>query len=358
MPIVRAVAYLHAQKIVHLDLKPANVLLDANGRPHVADFGLSRLLPLDGASYVSQGLGGTLSYMAPEQASNHMGPSCDVYGLGAVLYDMLTGRPPFRGATPAETLRQVLEQPPVPPRLFNAAVDRDLQTVCLRCLEKKPEHRYASAEALASALELYLSGEPVAQIPWWEWLARQVRFVARFDQGALWSQIAFFSAAYSLVGHGAMYLLLRTGPPATLYWLWLLLFHAGDWPIIWSFWLRRRRLDHADRGLLVNWIAAVVADVLLFGMFCPPWRDTAPEAVVAVYPVWMTVHGLMWIMEARLYWGRLYLVGFVFFVAAALMPLRIDLSPLIFGAVNAACLTWLGAGLRGLAARGAKAPTV
>ena len=351
LPIVRAVEYLHTQKVIHLDLKPANILLDADGKPHVSDFGLSRLLPPDGDSYVSQGLGGTLQYMGPEHAGGHLGVSCDLYGLGAVLYHMLTGRPPFCGATPAETLSQVLEQEPVAPRLLNPSVDRDLQTVCLCCLEKKPERRYANAAKLAADLECYLKGEPVTRVPWWEWLRRQVHFRSHLDQAALWSRIAFASAGFSLLAHAAMYLLMQFRPPTVLYWLWLLAFECGDWALIVLCLRGRRRLDPSERGLLLNWIAATGADVLLFGLFCPPFREAAPEVVAGVYPVWMTIQGLKWIMEARTYWGRLYILGLAFFLVAALMPLRMDLAPLVFGVANTAGLAWLGIGLRRIAAR-------
>src|SRR5207249_4913996 len=144
------------------DLKPANILLDADGTPHVTDFGLSRRLEGGGQS-VTGAIVGTPEYMAPEQAKSVKGQTTavDVHGLGAVLYALLTGRPPFRGETMLETLRQVMDKEPVPPRRLNPAVPRDLETICLKCLEKEPAQRFASAAELADNLEDFLQGRPL-----------------------------------------------------------------------------------------------------------------------------------------------------------------------------------------------------
>jgi WD40 repeat protein len=172
--VARAVHYAHQRGILHRDLKPANVLLDGRGQPHVADFGLARRLSAAAggstAPYPSrgQGIAGTPAYMAPEQAAgrgDQLTTATDVYALGVILYELLTGRPPFRASTVLKVLRRVLDEDPRPPRAVRAGADRELETVCLKCLRKEPDRRYPSALALAEDLERYLAGEPIQARP-------------------------------------------------------------------------------------------------------------------------------------------------------------------------------------------------
>jgi WD40 repeat protein len=201
--VAEAVQYAHARNIVHRDLKPANILLAPDGQPKVTDFGLAKEVGRDsGLSATGQVLG-TPSFMAPEQAAGRtaeVGPLADVYALGAVLYAALTGRPPFLGNTVLETLRQVTQQEPVSPRLVNPRVDLDLATVCLKCLEKQPAARYASAAEVAAELGRYLDGEPITARPigrlerGWRWARRRPALAAALALGLV--------ALLALVGAG------------------------------------------------------------------------------------------------------------------------------------------------------------
>ena len=153
--VARTVHYAHEHGILHRDIKPGNILLDAKGEPHLTDFGLARLVESESSVTQTLDVLGTPSYMAPEQAVGNnaaVSSTTDVYGLGAVLYQLLTGQPPFAGGTTYETIKLLLDTEPRQPRLLNPKIDRDLSTICLKCLEKDPKRRYSSALALAEDL--------------------------------------------------------------------------------------------------------------------------------------------------------------------------------------------------------------
>jgi serine/threonine protein kinase len=176
--LARAVHAAHERGIVHRDLKPSNVMLAADGTPKIADFGLAKRLGDDSGGHTHTGeVLGTPSYMAPEQAEGHkdqIGPHTDVYALGAILYEMLAGKPPFQGASPLDALRQVVNVEPTPPSRLVASIPRDLEAICLKCLEKSPRQRYGSALALADDLRRFLDGRPV--------VARRIGPVQRFGK--------------------------------------------------------------------------------------------------------------------------------------------------------------------------------
>jgi WD40 repeat protein/tRNA A-37 threonylcarbamoyl transferase component Bud32 len=167
----------HDRGVIHRDLKPANVLLSEDGTPKITDFGLAKKLDEDSKTQTGS-IMGTPSYMAPEQAggkSKELGPACDIYALGAILYECLTGRPPFRAATPLDTVLQVVSDEPVPPHQLQSKAPRDLETICLKCLAKEPRKRYASAAALADDLRRFQHGEPIHARP-----------VGQFEKAVKW----------------------------------------------------------------------------------------------------------------------------------------------------------------------------
>jgi WD40 repeat protein/tRNA A-37 threonylcarbamoyl transferase component Bud32 len=203
--IADAVQFAHSKGVIHRDLKPANVLLDEQSNPVVTDFGLAKWTHQDSKLTMPGQVVGTPSYMPPEQANGagKIAPAADIYALGATFYCLLTGRPPFQAATVPETLRLVVEADPVPPRRLNPGVDRDLETICLRCLQKDPAKRYPSAGALAEDLDRFLKGEPI-----------RARRVSLTEKVYLWSKrkpvlaglvAAVFGLALILIGSTIVY---------------------------------------------------------------------------------------------------------------------------------------------------------
>jgi len=186
--VARAIEFAHQRGVLHRDLKPSNILIDEQGQPHVTDFGLAKLTSGAAADLThTAAVLGTPGYLSPEQASGkteHLTTAVDVYGLGATLYELLTGRPPFVAPTAWETMRAAIEQSPTPPRQLNPTVDRDLETITLRCLEKLPERRYGSSAALADELERFIRREPIRARPVskvelaWRWCRRNSWFAA------------------------------------------------------------------------------------------------------------------------------------------------------------------------------------
>jgi serine/threonine protein kinase len=203
--LARAVHYAHQRGILHRDLKPSNVLLAADGTPKITDFGLAKQLDQDAGQTQSGAIMGTPRYMAPEQAggkSKAVGPAADVYALGAILYELLTGRPPFKAASAMDTLLQVMQEEPAAPRRLQPDVPRALETICLKCLQKEPTRRYDSAEALADDLHRFLTAEPIMARP-----------ISLWGRGVKW--IKRQPAVAALVGIGGLAILALLG---TLWW--------------------------------------------------------------------------------------------------------------------------------------------
>ncbi len=371
--LARAIHYAHEQGIVHRDLKPANILLQiadcrlpiADLIPVITDFGLAK--QIDGSSGLTETgqVIGTPSYMSPEQAWGHtaeVGPATDVYALGAILYECLTGHAPFRGATALETLDMVRTAEAAPPRLLNPKVDRDLQTICLKCLEKDPHDRYASAGDLAEDLRRHRAGEPVKARSY-NVLTRIARTLGNRshseDEFRTWGTLLLLFAIIILVGHVTTFALLWTDQP---HWLARVVRGAQLGLGVLVFWRYRRRslmpTSTAERQLWSTWIGYLTAygisgvvirwmiaqGVIVGGVAAPRCLEE-----LLVYPFTALLSAMGFCVMGGLYWGRYYVVGAVFFVLALLMPLHLEWAPLEFGVVWALVLAVIGRHLRHLA---------
>lgn len=337
-PICRAIHYAHQRGVLHRDLKPSNILLDRDGRPHVTDFGLAKRLTTDDTLTGTGMIVGTPSYMAPEQAAGNrgqIGPASDIYGLGTILYQAITGRPPFQAASPVDTVLMVLEQDPLPPRLLNAKVDRDLELVVLRCLQKPIDLRYASAAALADDLVAYLGGEPVAARSggFSQVLGRLFRETHHAtvleNWGLLWMWHSVVLLVICLATNWFQWRGLRSAWPYLMLWT----VGLGTWAAI--FWALRRRagpVTFVERQIAHIWASSVLCSTLLFGV-----EVLLGLPVLALAPVLALIGGIDFFIKAGILSGAFYVQAAAMFATAFLMAWLPSVAHTIFGVVSAAC---------------------
>lgn len=362
LTIARAIQHAHTAGILHRDLKPGNILLDASDVPHLTDFGLAKRLEADSSQTRTGMILGTPSYMAPEQAAGtkDLGPACDVYGLGAVLYELLTGRPPFRSDTPLDTLLHVLERPPAPPRLLNPKLARDLETICLKCLEKDPRDRYPSAAALADDLERFLHGASISARSF-NLLDRIARTLERSQHDVefqAYGTMLYWFAVVMLGDGTALFWLTRDGPPypagpiilvrivqftllGLVFWhYYTKQFLAGSTAarLMWSTW----------GGFLVGCFLHVIS------MRLSARADHRLDELT-LYPGWSVLAGIAFLVMGSSYWGRCYAFGAAFFLLALGVPFALRWAPLLYGLLWTASLVLIGSHLRRLGHEAARA---
>jgi serine/threonine-protein kinase len=354
-PIARAIAHAHEQGVLHRDLKPSNILIDGAGEPYVSDFGLAkRLLPessdesdptqLLRAVTQTGAILGTPGFMSPEQAAGRrgvIGPSTDIYSLGAILYAAITGRPPFQAASPVDTVMLVLEQDPLPPQALNPRVDRDLEMIALKCLQKPVELRYASAADLATDLEAYLADEAVS--------ARSSRFTQILTRAFRETHHVSVLENWGLLWmlHAAVLLALCVTTNAfqlsgvTARWPYLALWTGGlsAWAVI--FWNLRRRsgpITFVERQIAHVWAGSMIADTF---MYIIEYQLGLP--VLTLSPMLGPVSGAVFLVKASVLSGRFYTYAIILCLTGLVMAWlqRQTYIPnfglTLFGIVSAAC---------------------
>ena len=338
--VSRAVAYAHERGVLHRDLKPSNILLDLEGRPFVADFGLAKRVGVDSDLTASGAILGTPGYLPPEQAAagrGPIGPCSDVYALGATLYQAITGRPPFLAATAAETIQLVLDEDPVPPRALNPRIDPDLELIALKCLQKRPDLRYQSADALADDLDAYLDGEAVtARSASLRALAG--RFLGETHHAAIierWGLLWVAHAVAIAFFYGVATALLWAG--VTARWPQFLLFSVGlgAWAAL--FWGLRRRggpIRFVERQIAHIWaggVAGLNLTLLTEALLGLPVWTLAPTLAIQ--------GGILFLAKAGVLSGTFYLYALAEFLVVTPMALFPPFALPIHAAITAVCFT-------------------
>ena len=336
--VAEAVDAAHRGGVLHRDLKPSNILIDAVGKPHVSDFGLAKRIEADQDVTHTGAILGTPCYMSPEQAAGSrgdVGPTSDVWSLGAILYQTLTGRPPFQAANPMDTLLAVLESDPPLPRSLDPGVNRDLEMIALKSLQKPQDLRYASAAALAADLRAFLAGEPVAARSggFTEIVARLFRETHHATVLENWGLLWMWHSVVVLTLCVVTDVLAWQGVMSR--WPYVVLWGGGlaVWaPIFWALRHRTGPVTAVERQIAHIWGGSVIASVILF------WVEALLELpALKLSPVLALLAGIVFFAKAGILSGVFYIQAAVLFATALVMCVVPAWQHVIFGLVSAAC---------------------
>lgn len=339
----RAIAYAHRQGVLHRDLKPSNILIDRAGKPHVTDFGLAKQGAEDIHLTRSGMVLGTPAYMSPEQAAGTrgvIGPASDIYSLGCVLYHALTGRPPLVADSPVQLVLMILEQDPPAPRQLRPQIDRDLEMVVVRCLQKPVDLRYQTADELADDLEAFLKDEPVSarsgrlgQV--FARLIRETHHAAVLEN---WGRLWMWHSLVLLAACGATWLLERYGVKSRFAYGGLWTFGLGAWAVV--FWFIRRSMGPVtfiERQIAHVWAASIVGIGMLF-----PLEWWLGLEVLTLSPLLGVLAAMTFLIKAGMFSGVFYVQTAALLITAVAMAVFPHWAELIFGVVAAASFFFPG----------------
>ncbi len=341
--IARAVAHAHESGILHRDLKPANVLIDTDGEPHVTDFGLAKRFDAQDMN-LSIGVVGTPAYMAPEQARGEarLTTATDIFALGAMLYEYLTGRTPFQGKSVPEIFLKLTTEPPVAPRVLVPTADPDLEAICLKCLEKNPADRYANATELAEEFERVAHGLTVnARNPGIiDWLRQALNVEPEAHQAYAWPVLVWFAAILFTL-HMAVFAVCQLD--LTSGWLWLC--HGGGsaaCSIVIYYYLVRRfhLLPRTEKHSMMLAVGHVLVNLVLLAAYVP-WSLAGPvQPSLAMYPSLYVASGYGIFILGTTHMGRFYLIGMVILAKVPFIVLLPHLAPPLYGTLLAVVMLY------------------
>ncbi|MFN3192200.1 MAG: serine/threonine-protein kinase [Aureliella sp.] len=335
--VCRAIGFAHSQGVLHRDIKPSNILIDENDQVRIMDFGLAKFADSGDNLTRTGAVIGTPSYMSPEQASGHgnlVGPSSDIYSLGTVLYHLLTGRPPFIADSPMQLAMQILELDPPPPRLLEPRIDRDLEMIVQRTIQKPPDLRYATADEMADELECFLRDEPIkarggtiAQIIA-RWFRETHHAAVLENWGLLWMWHSLVLLLVCLATECMAWLSIDSRLSYSALWV----FGLGTWAAV--FWALRRRMGpvtFVERQIAHIWGASLLAIAALTPL---EWMmDLEP---LTLSPILAVIGAMVFFVKAGVLAGWFYIQAIALILTSLLMAVLPNFAHLIFGIVAAA----------------------